>query len=701
MGVSNMATAADVTPPSQASGHERMLACHALISALVREFPTDLQTEAIHLAEDIHQHLWGWRRDGRTTEERQQTSERMDCFEAELSRHLPRVDVEWHPEAAWLEPPASTIPVANRVPRPLLVALTNRTAKPITVSVQSSGTVSCRMSPQPVPVDGTRLFLLSLCLPEPAARSDIALSAEGGAPRLVSLALAFAESATVQGVLEEGPTGRLWPGRVWVRGSDGVYRHDQALAENTTLSEKPVIFRPLWHRLPFFYSRGRFVVQVPPGSVQCTLERGFEHELVSQASEIRPGATAQVVLRSSRFLDMRALGWISGDTHVHWAKNSWDENEDLGLLALVQRAEDLRVVNNLTLYQHRPEAAGGPFLKPDQQPMGPVPGHCDDGYHLQMAEEYRNDRFYGHINLLGISQLIAPVATGPGSGGDDTALDWPHNRQAIDACHRQGGIVAEAHGFGPCENGDAAVNAVLGLADLMDQLDPRWYYLLLNAAVRVPLGNGSDHPARVAGSARMYSKIAGPFSYAAWLDGIRAGRTFVTSGPLLFLSVNGQEIGSRLEVAPGTVLTLAVRALSRHPIGRLQIVSNGSVLEEMSTQEHEATLRRDLKADVPRWFVARCGPGEEFAAICTAEDEYRARPDVAHTSATYVDIGGRPAFAAAAARELVARFQVHAEDIAQRGCFAEDGQRRHAVAHVEAAVRVLEERLERLAPTGE
>ena len=696
--VASMAAAADATalaPP--AAEAERMTSCHALITALVREFPTDLQVEAIHLAEDIHQHLWGWRKDSRTAAERQQTLHAIERFEADLAGILPRVEVDWGATAVALPTTPAPIAVARGLARPLLLAIRNRTDGPLAIAVSNTAGASSAMPTQAIPAAAQRCLLVALCLPEPAADVAIELVDAAGGRRSARLPVAFAEPAGLRGALEEGPQGRIWPGRVQVRGSDGIYRHAKAFADNSTLSEKPVVFRPLWHRLPFFYSDGHFEITVPPGPTTLTLERGCEHEVVTRSLDAPSGAATAVVLRSARFLDMQALGWVSGDTHVHWAKNSWDANEDLALLAIVQRAEDLRVVNNLTLYQYRPPAAGGPFTKPDQYPMGPVPGYCVSEYHIQMAEEYRNDTIYGHINLLGLTQLIEPLATGAGSGGAVGAPDWPHNRAAIEACRQQGGISAEAHGFGPCENGDAAANAVLGLTDLMDQLDTRYYYLLLNAGVRVPLGNGSDHPARVAGCARMYAKVDGAFSYAGWLAGIRAGRTFVTSGPLLFLTVNGQEIGSQLDVAPGTALVVEARAVSRRPLGRLQILANGQVVQEVVTAEREARLRFDLAADQPRWFVARCAPTAEFTAIRTAEEEYTARPDIAHTSATYVDVAGQAAFDPGAARELVGRFQAHAEDIAKRGVFADDAQRRQAVAHVEAATRVLEQRL---APTG-
>jgi hypothetical protein len=69
----------------------------------------------------------------------------------------------------------------------------------------------------------------------------------------------------------------------------------------------------------------------------------------------------------------------------------------------------------------------------------------------------------------------------------------------------------------------------------VDHLEPEDYYQLLDAGFRIPLTNGSDHPARIVGCARAYVKVDNEFSYARWIEGIRKGRTFVTSGPLLFL----------------------------------------------------------------------------------------------------------------------------------------------------------------------
>ena len=382
---------------------------------------------------------------------------------------------------------------------------------------------------------------------------------------------------------------------------------------------------------------------------------------------------------------MKAHGWISGDTHIHWAENSWDVNEDIELLAMVQRAEDLRVANNLTLYQWTPN---GSFTKPDQYPMGPVEAYCNDEYHIQMGEEFRNDNFYGHINLLGITKLIEPIATGPGSGGDSTALDYPINKTIIEECHRQGGISCEAHGFGPMVNGSVPINVINGLSDALDQLDPEFYYLLLDCGFRVPLGNGSDHPARVVGCARVYVKVAGEFTYTKWIDGLREDRSFVTSGPLLFFQVDGEDIGSKLLRNTGDKVKITARAISRHPIGTLQVLTNnGQVLGTLETRAYEAEITLEHTIESSQWFVTRCSQSDSFVAIKTAEDYHTARPNIAHSSAIYVDVDGKPVCRPEAVQDIIQRMHMLHHRIAEQGNFANDEQRNEALNFINDGIQ--------------
>ncbi len=424
-----------------------------------------------------------------------------------------------------------------------------------------------------------------------------------------------------------------------------------------------------------FYSDGTFEIDVPPGPTTLTFERGFESPFVTESIDARGGESQTVTLTTRRFLDMRSLGWVSGDTHIHWSKNSWDENESLGLLEMVQRAEDLRVANNLTLYQWRSDEQGGPFATPDQFPMGLVAAHSNADYLIQMAEEYRNDNHYGHINLLNIRELIRPLATGPGSGGPADAYDYPINRTAILAARQQGGISIEAHNLGPFHCSDVPVNVALALADSLDQLDPDHYYRFLNCGFHIGLSNGSDHPARVVGCCRVYVRTALPLTYETWIEGLRRGRTFTTSGPLVFLTVNDAEIGDTLDVASGTVLRVTARAVSRAPIGALEIISNGEVLQTVQTDENEAKIRCELPAETSRWFVVRAArDGHSFNALDG--------PDIAHSSAVYVRVDGREVVRREAVEFWIANVRQHALRVESTARFANDTQRREALAHI-------------------
>jgi hypothetical protein len=315
--------------------------------------------------------------------------------------------------------------------------------------------------------------------------------------------------------------------------------------------------------------------------------------------------------------------------------------------------------------------------------MGPIPGYCSEDWHMEMAEEYRNEEFYGHLVFLNLKRLIEPISTG--FMGGPPFWDYPHNLPAILEARAQGGAVIEAHGLG--NDADVPANVAHELADSLDQIEPEDYYRFLECGFQLPLSNGSDHPARLVGSARAYVKTKLPFTYANWIDGLKHNRTFTTSGPLLFLDVNGHDIGDVLDVKPETPLKVKARAVSRFPLGTVQIVSNGKVIAEKRTPEREAELTLELPAGEPRWLVARCAPTDQLNAIW--EDK------VAHTAAIYVLVNGRHRFVPTAAQEWANRLRRHAENIRRTGRFPTEDNRAEAADYVMDAVRIFEEMIAR------
>jgi len=75
-----------------------------------------------------------------------------------------------------------------------------------------------------------------------------------------------------------------------------------------------------------------------------------------------------------------------------------------------------------------------------------------------------------------------------------------------------------------------------------------WYHTL-NVGFRTRISGETDFPcitdARV-GQGRVYAKVDGPLSYSAWLDALRAGRSYVSDGRshLMDFSVNDLEVGT-------------------------------------------------------------------------------------------------------------------------------------------------------------
>ena len=638
--------------PNGSLSQEEFERHYRLFSDLCHKAPTARQEETLAVAEEIYQLLHSWRPSAPPDDDFRRVSRVVLAHQRSLGRDFPVLRLSANGKLLD-NPPA--VELALNLPRPVLVAV-GKKGKP------------------------SHTEIVELLARRESDRLEIRL-ADGS---VVSIPVVVQEAATIRGKLFDADQKEPWPGRVSVEGSDGLFRHAEAFAQIPTVSEKPVVFRPAWRKLPFFYSDGRFEVRVPPGRTRLTLERGCEHELVTKQLHLKPGEIREVSITSKRFFDMRAAGWFSGDTHVHWSVNSWDENEDLGLLRVVQRAEDVRVVNNLTLHQWR---AKKPFTKPDHGPPGPLAGLCDADHHVEMGEEFRNDNQYGHVNLLGLRELILPISTGPGSGGDARALDWPQNKTILEAARKQGAVVCEAHNLGPFGTSGVPVNVIHGLSDCLDQLEPEHYYRFLNCGIKIGLGNGSDHPARLVGCCRVYVHLNGSFTYAKWLDGLKHGRSFTTSGPLLFLTVNDASLGATVAAKPGDVLRIKAKALSKRPLGTFEVVSNGEVLKSVTTNDTEAAFDFELKTDGPRWLTARASRTGNYDAL--------SGPDIAHTSAVYVDVAGKTVFRPEAAEWWIKNIRQHRERVRLLANFANDTQRRDALAHIDEGIRRYQELIDR------
>ena len=168
------------------------------------------------------------------------------------------------------------------------------------------------------------------------------------------------------------------------------------------------------------------------------------------------------------------------------------------------------------------------------------------------------------------------------------------------------------------------------------------YYTLLNCGFRLQPTAGTAsgvHPVPL-GYSRVYVHLDKEFSGDAWIDGLKKGRSFVTTGPMLFTTVNGHHPGHVFEHAEKKVryYRLTGESLSARPLDRLEIVVNGKVrstvkVQNRKTAEGAFSTKLDLQIPIGEssWLVVR-----------SFEKQPGGRERFAHTAPWHIEVAGAP-----------------------------------------------------------
>ena len=216
-----------------------------------------------------------------------------------------------------------------------------------------------------------------------------------------------------------------------------------------------------------------------------------------------------------------------------------------------------------------------------------------------------------------------------------------------DACHAQGGTVVLPHMPNP--NAEPAALIATGRVDAVEMFvqggyQHNEYYRYLNCGYKLPLVGGTDKMSSdvPVGIYRTYAFIPNdrPFTYDNWCDAVKGGRTFLSGGPMIGLTVNGSEIGQTVNLSGnGGTVDVEAWAESIFPINTLQIVHEGRVVASTTDTQgaRRLELKERIKIDQHTWLAARCG-GPEYQGL-THHDGWQ-RGIFAHTSPIYVAVGG-------------------------------------------------------------
>ncbi|RPJ84071.1 MAG: hypothetical protein EHM18_12510, partial [Acidobacteria bacterium] len=136
-------------------------------------------------------------------------------------------------------------------------------------------------------------------------------------------------------------------------------------------------------RSSFAYLDGTFEAELPVGEVLVEITKGFEYSPVRQRLEIRPD-TRSIDLILARWIDLRAKGWVTADTHVHFLSPS--------TALLESQAEGINLVNLMAAQ------LGDLFANVGDLPGGALASR--DGEHLVWLGTENREHLLGHISLL-------------------------------------------------------------------------------------------------------------------------------------------------------------------------------------------------------------------------------------------------------------------------------------------------------------
>ena len=414
-----------------------------------------------------------------------------------------------------------------------------------------------------------------------------------------------------------------------------------------------------------------FRVELPRGDYTVEIERGKEFIPLRQRLEIAV-APVELTFRLTRWIDLARRGWFSGETHVH---------RRISELPNVVLAEDLNVAFPVTFWTVRSDTA--PSLEPSPlrsqgpSPFGPREDRGFDPIRIDPTHvilprntEYEifsvGDRKHtlGALFLLNhrsvFTNLAPPVAQISKQAHAEGALldldkhSWPWSMMLVP--------VAKVDLF------ELSKNSVWRTRFGFNQappLTPPWtnlekdspntltewgwlnygfevYYALLNCGFRLAPTAGTAsgvHPVPL-GYSRVYVHTGNKFSVDEWLRGLKAGRSFVTTGPMLFATVNDRLPSETIPFnrPPTDGLAVDIESISEKPVARIEILVNGEVVESVvpdlkKTPEGawRVKLSRRVTIKETSWLVVR-----------SVEPQPDGRNRFAHTAPWHFAVAGQP-----------------------------------------------------------
>lgn len=435
-----------------------------------------------------------------------------------------------------------------------------------------------------------------------------------------------------------------------------------------------------------FYCRDSATLHLPVGKYEVLAFRGPEYRMTQVSIEVKEGVQNVTRLELERWTHAAKEGWFSGENHIHanYGYGSW-YNSPQTILDQCE-GEDLNVANLVAANSDGDAVFDREFFRGGLDPLS-TPRTL-----LWWNEEFRST-MWGHMTLFHLHSLVEPVFTGFKS--TTNPWDVPTNGDVAQRTHMQGGTASYTH---PASNALDLYNApyaakglpvdvAVGAIDMLDvmgwvyeQSVPLWYRLL-NCGFHIPAAAGTDVflnrvPSSPPGWGRVYVQVPDGLTYEKWVANLRAGRSFISNGPMIELSVDDKTSGDTLALASPGKIHVKGRARSQFPLEKLELVLDGEVVGTGTLADDKLTATIDTEVPVEHsgWIALRTtGP-----VVNRWPSHYGLR---AHTNPVYLEVKDHPADTRAQAEYFLAWIDLLEADLKRRDQIPED-QLQHVKTHL-------------------
>ncbi|MFQ6132532.1 MAG: CehA/McbA family metallohydrolase [Armatimonadota bacterium] len=461
----------------------------------------------------------------------------------------------------------------------------------------------------------------------------------------------------------DGQTGKPVACNVYLRGADG----QPVLPEGL----------PFWR--DHFTCPGTAALRLAPGDYSYEIERGPEYRSLTGDLTVEGGRANAFTFQIERLTNMTARGWRSGEMHVH---------RPVADMELLMEAADLHVAPVITWWNAR-------NAWEDEVPPARlrVRFGANRHYHVMAGEDEREG---GALLYFGLERPL-PI--------QEAQRDYPCSVAFLEAARKHRHVwvdiekpfwwdvplwlaTGQVDSIGIANNhmqrSQMLANEAWGKPRDANRLpaplgNAYWtqeiYYRILECGIRLPpsAGSASGVLRNPVGYNRVYAHVGGDTSYRGWWKAVRAGRTFVTNGPLLIVRAKGKLPGTVFSAKPGREFTVPLTAslLGNDAIDRLEVVQNGRVVAvaEAANDGRNRSVG-ELHFDASGWFLVR--------AIADNPTTFR----FASTAPFYVAFEDAPR---RVSRSAVQFFADWLEERAGRLKVTDPGQREQVLQYFEAA----------------